>query len=378
MVFFLVNNTFHLYDARILAKDLISYNCGLIQVPYSLNPIYSDQFFKKTFVFERLAYTHEYFNDWPKKLIPNLLKNRCKIKNIKNSLKPEKEDILFIFTETELLNQLLVKKFKKAGCRIYLIEDGTAAYIFYNLLSDKLSKRALLLKNIIRCIYGIKGYNPYVKSGYFYPMMSDRYFSGACFFMPIIINRKIPVINLNKNIISEFNQNSSALFLTEPLYNFYIDLETYFISIDSILSIITSKFSIVYLKSHPDEINSGVDLQIGKIAEKYPNVKVIFTKDIIENIVTALKVSYAISFFSTALKNLIFYSIEPIYLFHLIDYLEELDASKQLKLFLTTLNYNFPKSFDEISPGYRSGLLEKINKGINIHELVDHDLLNSE
>ena len=196
--------------------------------------------------------------------------------------------------------------------------------------------------------------------------------------MPILINRQIPVINLNKNIKSEFNQNSTALFLTEPLYNFYIDLETYFISIDSILSIITSKFSIVYLKSHPDEINSGVDLQIGKIAEKYPNVKVIFTKDIIENIVTALKVSYAISFFSTALKNLIFYSIEPIYLFHLIDYLEELDASKQLKLFLTTLNYNFPKSFDEISPGYRSGLLEKINKGINIHELVDHDLLNSE
>lgn len=372
MIYFLINNTFHLYEVNILCKELANHELGLIQVPYSLTPIVKHDQIKKIYTFERLSFLHEYFQNWPESFFSSLSSNKTKIKITKNNLNPRKEDVLFVFTETELLNQIIIDYYFKKKAKIYLIEDGMASALYYNMKSGPLSKKSTLFKWVVRILYRIKGYHPFVTKGYYYPMMSDSYFSGACFFYSSSIIRNIKTFTLNKNLEKIKNINfNTAIFLNEPIYRFYTDTNSYLINLEEILSALNSNFSKIHFKFHPDDKHDeNLIFNIKTIINKFSNILVLETNKIIEDIVVDFNIGYAVSYFSSALRNLSFYGIEPVYIYHLINFFNDVPTAKQITLYLNTLNYNFPKSFNDIKPGYQSGLLDQINKGISIKELI--------
>lgn len=371
MIYFLINNTFHRYTTDLLVEELIGCELSLIQIPYSLKPVNKDDRFTKIFVLERLPYTFEFLRDFPRVLFKLAYKNFKNVSNVRKIIKPKKKDILFVFTETELLNSIIISSFKRRNASIFLIEDGCAAYVYYNMKSDPLSKRTRVFKWVIRLAYGLKGFNPFNVNGYFYPQISDNYFSGICYFLPIKIKRDIPVYKLKKPVIplSLKSTQINAIFLTQPIYNKQVNLEEYLINLDLIFSKISHGFSIFYLKLHPDEMGNDIEIKILKIASKYSNIRFLNTSEIIVNIVHEFNISYAISFTSTALMDLIFYGIEPVYIFHLFDFFKD-GITKQLSIYLKTLEYNFPLSYTDIKPGYKSGIIGKASDGITIRDLI--------
>ncbi|HQG76615.1 MAG TPA: polysialyltransferase family glycosyltransferase [Bacteroidales bacterium] len=371
MIYFLINNTFHQYTTNLLIKTLKEPELGLIQIPYSLNPVLEDVRFKKIITLEKLPHSIEYLKNFPRLLIKLILRNHKIVTEAKKKIKPGKKDILFVFTETELLNSIIINTFKRKRATIFLIEDGLASYLYYNMKSDPFSKRVKALKVLIRLVYGLKGFSPFNVNGYFYPQISDKYFSGICYFYPITIKRQIQVFKL-MNPVKPLIFNSkytNAIFLSQPIYYRFVSLDNYLVSLDLIFSNIASCFAVIYVKLHPDERDNGIGTKISGITKKYSNVRLIHTSDIVENIIQDINTSYAISFSSTALMSLAFFGIEPIYLYHLFNFMEG-ETSQYLTTYLKTLNYNFPQSFLDIKPGYKSGLLDRFSDGMALSDLI--------
>lgn len=372
MIYFLVNNTFHLTHARKLADEIRDYQLGLIQVPYSLRPVEKDERFRTILTFARMPYTFEFLKDWPSRLIPNLKRGVERIRPVKKNLRPSRTDTLFVYTETELLNQVIIKEFKDKGAKIFLLEDGAATSTYFGMESDPLSKRATLFKWVVRAIYGIKGYYPFNVEGYYYPIMSDRCFSGLCLNLPYQILRNIPVFALRKEVTQAARRRNprSAIFLNQPIYSFYTDFDRYLNSIDTILANISRRFDKIIFKYHPDDLGSGKVAEISRAVGKYPNITTLETESVVEDLIEQLDVSYAISYFTSALWSLIWYGVQPIYVYHLLHIFNDNRILNSRTRHLASCGYNFPSSFDDVKPGYDSGLMSSSQRGIPFREFV--------
>jgi hypothetical protein len=373
MIYFLINNTFHLHDVSILANDLCNHEIGLIQIPYSLNPIIKDDRFSRLFVFDRMTFLRDYHKNWPIDFLRKTYNDFIKAYKIRKSIMPSPSDFLFVFTEAELLNQIIIHLFKKRGATIYLVEDGAASSIYYNIDSDRFAKKTQVIKWLFKLLYSIKGFNPFIKDGYFYPMMSETYFKALLVFFPVTVKRSIPVIKLGiRNHINHIkNRNShNAVFLSQPIVPFYCSEDEYLFTVDNIFSKISRNFEILYLKFHPDELKNEFHKKTLEISTKYKNIIVLESENIIEDTISRLDICCSISFISTALRKLTYFEIEPVYLFHLYNFFDD-EVSKQLYKNLKYMGYNFLLNLEDIKPGYKSGILDKISNGITIAELVE-------
>ena len=127
MIYFLVNNDYHLHLVSTLAGQLDKVELGLIQVPYSLNVISEHSLFSKIFVFQQRMYLS--------------LKSPFRILNLKkkisNEIKPTSNDILIVHTERDLANQYIIQLFHEVKAKIYLLEDGTATICHFNMAPKK-------------------------------------------------------------------------------------------------------------------------------------------------------------------------------------------------------------------------------------------------
>jgi hypothetical protein len=371
MIYFLINNNFCLYNAEILSKELKGYDLGLIQIPYSLKPVINDIRFKKILTIERLTSINGYFVKWPYKLLINLYRNYKKIRAVKNILKPDKVDILLANSEEELMNQVVIKIFREKKAKVFLYEGGMGNYISFNMNSEVLSTKEIFLMYSIRFILGIKGYLLLKNKGHFVPRMSDKYFAGVLFFLPHKIKRNIQVFHIKKLVENNklsLNENNT-IFLTQPMYRSYFSIEEYIHNIDFVLSKLTKSFSKVYIKPHPEEIIDGIIPEFERIALKYSNVYIINSSEIIERIINDYDVKFAVSYFSTSLLNLLYYRVEPVFIFHLLPEIND-NVSKEIFLYLKSISYLFPRNFEDINSRYRSGLRELIQSGQHISEIL--------
>lgn len=317
-----------------------------------------------------MPYAFQFLLPWPQNLIKNLAKCIHKIVKYKFTIRPTKDDVLFVFTEEELLNLIFIKRFSKRGAKIYLIEDGAAAYHYYSVPSDPISKKATIIKYLFRFLFGLKGYYPFNINGYLVPRISDKYYSGICYFFPIKILREIPVVHINKNVdIVARIKSQNAVFLTQPIYRIYLSFQDYTQNLKMIVENLIVKFDILYIKFHPDELNTGDYLKIKSCLPNHKNLVYIEGEDSIEQLVHKFKFDHVISYNSSALMNLLFYGVEPIYLYHLFPFLED-SSTIQFTSYLNTLGYNFPKSLSAIDSNFQSGLQGNLKKGININLIV--------
>ncbi|MDQ5929211.1 MAG: hypothetical protein QG594_989, partial [Bacteroidota bacterium] len=131
MIYFLINNNYHLYDVKLHLNNLANFKVSLLQVPHTLDEITNDiaALFVEVFTFQRLIES--------KLNYVNIFRLSKLYKNIKNSLHIGSNDVLFVYTEYELLNHYLIACFKNAGAKVYIIDEGIATYLTYSMLSDK-------------------------------------------------------------------------------------------------------------------------------------------------------------------------------------------------------------------------------------------------
>lgn len=346
MIYFLVNNNYHVDLDIKLAKQLNEFDLALIQVPYSLNIINEFPLFKKIICFNfRL---HSSF----KRLIMKPF-DVVKIKKIidKNIL-IEKEDILLVHTEIDLINQYIIQKFYDNQASVFLLEDGTSTMCAYNLIPQKGSFLDGVKTFFLQKVYHFK-YTSIVKLGnQTLPIMLDSIFKGSIVNYGKEIRRKIPLYHLKQEQESlNIKYVQGGLFLSQNLYFWHISEDDYIKFIDCILKV-SYNFSPFYFKFHPSEKDNVKESIRHLIITKYPNVLIVEEDIIAEKIIDKLQVKYVITINSSAALNLINKGIIPIFLNNLFNYEFPSSEGSEFSIFLNSIKCNSPKTMSEIKPDF--------------------------
>jgi hypothetical protein len=343
MIYFLINNNYHLeLDIR-LTKQLPGREFGLIQVPYSLNIIEESEIFSKVICFTR-------------KIVPSLydfVVHPFRIFSVQNEvvrkLKPAPDDILLVHTDMDLLNQYIVMLFYKANSRVFMLEDGMSTMCTYNLfpqkppIKDKL--RTLLLKKIYRFIY-----TDYAIFGeQLLPVMKDFIFKGVIVNYGNSILRNIPVYRLKQ---TKMNLNilypRGAIFFNQPLYIWYLNENDYINYLIDLL-IISNEFDPFYFKFHPSDNDLVIEKLTKIIKEKYSRIIIIEENNIAEKIIEEYPVRYAITFSSTSVLNLINRGIVPVFLNHLLNKEYPNSTFDAFDKFVESINCKVPSSLNDVN-----------------------------
>lgn len=346
MIYFLVNNNYHVHLDMQLAKQLPEFELGLIQIPYSLTAI------EESDLFHKIYYHPDRLVASLKNLLLNPKKIRSIIKKVDTELIPKNTDVLLVHTEMDLLNQHIIKKFYKAGSKIFLLEDGIATICHYNMVSGKISFKENFRKFLLKYFYSFD-YLKFKKYGVqTLPEMNNFIFKGVILNHGNNIKRDIPLYKLKpfEEPIKFLDQNG-VIFFSQPLYIWFLTEEEYVGYIDDLFSV-ASHFSTFYFKFHPSD-SEDVKNKILKIVEKkHPNVIVLHENGIAESIIEKYPVKYAITFNSTAALNLINRGVVPIFINNMFSKLYPLDSSEAFGQFLKSINCHSPSDFNDIKPGF--------------------------
>jgi len=350
MIYFLVNNNYHRYDLERNKANFHDSDITVIEIPHNLDQKCEGGFYN-TFRFqpkEKSSLIVYFFN--------YLLVAR-KIKKIK----PTSSDILFLYTEFELMNQLVVRLFKAVGARVYLIEDGgMGTYVpFRSQFSEALTLKEHLKKIIYSMLPGLNELRFHKMNGVVFRWLPDLYFDGVCEYAPIPHRRKIPTILVRRPNIPSLQSTVKArvIFLNECIYDYYQNEDQYLSGLMVILDNLIFNFNEVYFKFHPREAPEWRANITIKVLNKYPTLKIIDNKTAFEEMVDIYRPAILASYFSSALLSLIECGIEPLYLYHLIPELREQPIFKEVTSILNQMGYKFAPSFSAINKNYQSGLI---------------------
>lgn len=346
MIYFLINNNYHLHFDMNLAKQLPDFELGLIQIPYSLDVIEESDLFGKIYNYpDRLVASI-------KSLLLNPKKINGIIKKVDNELIPQNNDVLLVHTEMDFLNQHIIKKFYKAGSKIFLLEDGTATVCHCNMISGKIGVKDNFRKIVLKYFYGFD-YLKFKKYGVqTLPEMENFIFKGVILNHGDNIKRDIPLYKLKPvEQPIEFLDQNGVIFFSQAMYLWFLTEEEYTVYIDNLLSV-ASCFSTFYFKFHPSDKEDVKNKIIKIIEKKHPKVIVLYEKDIAENIIEKYPVKYAITFNSTSALNLINRGVVPIFINDMFSKIYPDDAFKAFGQFLKSINYNSPSDLNDIKPGF--------------------------
>ena len=351
MIFFLVNNSYQLYDAK-LHTSLAQSNkkrVNLIVIEHSISdPDYS--YFGNVIKFPRFSY---------KTPFKSLLRSRLIRKMIECDIEPTENDVLFLYTEHDPFNQLVAILFKKSGAKVYLVEDGGfASYVpLCSERSESLSLKEKLKEILMRGLPELRNSRFYKVNGVLFPQMSKEYLDGVCLYRKAHLRRDVKSFLVRRPICKKIVRTSGTLiFLNEKIYGLYQTEESYMNFLDIILQELCKRFVIVYFKFHPRETDAQIQRITTKVLNKYPTIKIIVEKKAIEELVDLYKPSVAASYFSAALLNLLDYGIEPLFVYPFVPSLVEQPSFKIVTMLLNNWGYNFPNEFSDMVPNFESGL----------------------
>ena len=146
MIYFLVNNDYQFSDVELHLSEFSKGECSLIQVPCRLTPLTEHPRFTSVYTFPSCIRIKYFFLDIF--FIKNLKRR------VSKALSPGPDDVLFVYTEVEYLNQHIITIFHKAGAKIFLIENGMATCLVFNMKSARLPLRLKLKLVWIKYILG--------------------------------------------------------------------------------------------------------------------------------------------------------------------------------------------------------------------------------
>ncbi len=356
MIYFLVNNDYQLVDARQHLPGLNNegFATSLIEVPHCLNTENRGEGFSNVYSFSSPLKSHRWLGAWARYFYA--------WKKIARSLRPTSCDVLFVYTEFELLNHFIARQFKRAGARVYLVEDGGfATYIPLSLPGDEtLSLKERVVAAMTKKLPGLKDTQFHKVNGVVFPWLPDAQIDGVFVYRHICSVRQLPVLHLRRHSTYKHvkRQHGRVIFLNERMYDFYQTPFQYFEGLGRIITGLTQGFDEVFFKFHPSEVSEWSDRIRDFLKENHPAVRLIEDKRGIEILVDQYQPEVLASYFSAALLNLDGSEIEPMYLYHLIDEIASQKVFVQVTALLQQWGYKFVDGFDELGRGYHSGLFE--------------------
>lgn len=368
VIYFLINNNYHINLDMKLAKELVNYELGLIQVPYSLDVIKESDIFSNIYTYEeRLIASFKNILFRPHKL-------KSIIRRVDKTLNPNETDILFVHTDMDVLNQYIIQKFYQSGARVFIVEDGIATITSFNMEKKSVEFKDNLRSFFLKYFYGFK-YLKIVKYGVFtQPEMEDFVFNGVLVNYGDSIKRKIPLYKLisDQKQIKVLDENGT-IFFNQPLYLFYLPENEFITYIEGLL-IISSNFSPFYFKFHPSDSESFKFTMIKLINEKFKNIIIITEDCIAEEIVFKYPVRYVITISSTSAFNLMNSGIIPIFINDMLNKLYPNDNFTAFGQFLKSINCYSPKEINEIKPGFCAfSNVKKDKKRYSIIDIINND-----
>lgn len=298
-------------------------------------------------------------------------------KEVARSIRPCASDTLFLYTEYELVNHFIAMRFKEAGARVYLLEDGgVGTYLPFSLVGGELlSLKEHIIAAMTRVLPGLSKTRFHKVNGMVFPWMDDAYLDGVCLYRPLKIVRSIPVHVLsgasNKPVSPH---NGRVIFLNERMYDDYQTEQQYIEGLDRILASLEHGFDEVYFKFHPREETEWTSRIRKILALKHPSVQIISDTRAVEALIPEYRPEVMASYFSTALLNLSGTGIEPMFLYQLLPELASQKVFTQLSALLNQWNYHFVKTWNDARSGYQSNLSSTVDGiQLTISDLVMMD-----
>ncbi len=367
MIYFLLNNNYQYYDLKLHLSDIDKQDISLIIVPHTLDE------------FELVGFGSIY--RYPRALksgfgaqVQNYLRQR---KRVNKEIHPTNSDVLFLYTEYDLLNQHIVTHFKRKGARVFLIEDGgLATYLPFRMLeAEPLSIREKVKQWVYRCLPSLNTLRLHKLNGYIFPWMEDKYIDGLCLYRPVSIRRNIPTILLRRTLQqTKMSQTAgSVVFLNEMMYQTYQKPEDYLTGLALIMEGLCCGFDTVFFKFHPREDAAWRSRITQDTLDRFTNLQIIEDDRGIEEVIESYHPSIAASYFSAGLLNLLDRGVEPLYLYHLLPDLRMQSICREATAVLLELGYNFIPDLSGANSRFQSGLMNHSIKteAISIAELVN-------
>lgn len=329
MIYLLLNNSYHLKWIDRFLPFLYKKEFRLIMVPVSL----TDEEIKKSY----LSIPSLQIKD----LVLNPFKGKVQeiCKAVQSFIDVEESDTLFVLTENNLTNIIVINHFHRRSAKIVLLEDGTLTatcftgerkkgkgiYSFFlNILTDrfKVFNDLLIESNRKSIIYSLpdQWYNYFVQSQNY-----DIYREIKSYMALEAYNEGIGLI-----------QKECVLF-SQNLYALYVSKTKYIEALYEAITALSSSFERIHLKLHPQELDNR--LLFTPILNRFENVKLADTDE-------WKYAKYSASFCSTALLENRSRGVYPIYLYQLHRTLLPENVNKQFDELLEKENYIFLESYD--------------------------------
>ena len=354
MIYFLINNNFHLIDIQKHIKELSNQSIGLIKIPHTLT-IESNYSFDREFEFPPLIRRlKDHFS---------FLKIFKLHQNIKKSLRDiTSSDILIFYTEYEYLNHYVIRLFKKKHAKVILIEEGFPTYISFASTPDsQLSFKKKGLNFFLQYILGysktkIVSVNHLPKT-----QIEDNQIDKLLLYTDIKIKRKVKTGLLSTQNIEFNNLNENTiLFLNEALYGHYMPMEEYLLIIDDIFKNLSLYFETIFFKFHPREDEESKKI-IRIVLNKYPNVKIINENKPVELMIEEIDAKYVTSFLSQTILYLSNSNCISFYIFNLYPALMEHPEFITVKKIIDEMNYKFMNDWSTVKNGNQGFFKSKSN-----------------
>lgn len=354
MIYFIVNNNYQYLDFKSHLSSLNGKDVVLIEVPHSLD----------NYEHTGIRAVFRYHGSLQVGLMAEVLNYLSSIKRIDQDIVPAEEDVLFFYTEFEILNQYVVGRFRQAGSRVYLIEDGGfGTYVPFRMLdSEPLKVKELIKRFVYRLLPGLSRIRLHKLNGFIFPWMPDSCIDGVCLYKPVTIARTILIHFVRRPLQPQVDTiQGKVIFLNEPIYSIYQNKEEYLNGLAEIIQALCNGFSEVLFKFHPRETDDWRILIKKEVFSRYPSVIIIEEDTAIEAVIDRYRPLVAASYFCSALLSLCDRGIHPLYLYHLIPSIQKQPIFRETTLVLTELGYNFAANFAEIDSNFQSGLLGTSN-----------------
>jgi O-antigen/teichoic acid export membrane protein len=363
MIYFLVNNDYQLLDANRHAVTLNAEGekVSLILVPHTQQCTLPADRYSNILRFDSPAKGRRWPAAW-------LLYFRA-YRKVQSELRPGSEDTLIFYSEYELLNQFIVKRFRKARGKVVMIEDGgVGTYLpFSNVASMELTWRERIRLWSVRSLPGLSRTRFNKINGVVFPWLPDEEIDLLCVYREFKPQRNIRTLTIRNNVntFQVTPRPGRVLFLNECIYDHYQNDATYLRGLNAILAGLTAGYAEVLFKFHPRDSRSWRARIQEQVLSQYPSVQVIKDDRPVELLLENYAPETLASYFSTPLLNLSGTGIEPLFLYHLLDDLKDQPFFAQLTALLHQWDYQFVEDWSAVRSGYTSS----IRLGNNFNDL---------
>lgn len=352
IIYFLVNNNYQYLEAKRLACELraAGRSTALIAIPHTLTLELDSVLFAPIITLITPAHL-----PWRRAWL-RYLGSRSRLRT---DLPVTSEDTLLLFTEFELLNQLVLITCKERGASVYLIEDGgVGTYIPFTLKQHERFTWKNRLKQVsIRAIPGLSRTQFTKFDGVLFPMLDDCYLDGVFLYRRMDITRSVPVSTLARPLLSPLQARTGrVVFLNQPLYSEHIQTEAdYAAGLRHILGALCVGFTEVLFKFHPRETADARARITSQILDEFPALRVVQGNQPFETLLADLRPEVVASYCSTPLLNLTGTGMQPLFVYHLLPDLRRAPAFAALHVLLEAWSYRFAADWSEVASGYHAG-----------------------